>query len=268
MGRIRMQQQRAKESNGTTGQINVLLSNKLVQKDKNEERNIINIMTRRDMLIADDNKTETVDTASFTYTKLFTSFFINKVWNNKGCYRKSVLMGINVTSDTCGMCTNCFEHNNSVIMKNLANNALQLEQSDREFVVTRLKLLETHCYICKDKNCNGTNCMRAGKFCLKCHSKQCAGRNKEETCDFAKPAITKGCVYCWLPQYLRRGTFNEFHGINKCVHKERIKRVLLFDCKNGKDAKQRLEGCWNLDKDFIQICAKQLRLIDNKRRGL
>lgn len=268
MGRIRMQQQRAKESNGTTGQINVLLSNKLVQKDKNEERNIINIMTRRDMLIADDNKTETVDTASFTYTKLFTSFFINKVWNNKGCYRKSVLMGINVTSDTCGMCTNCFEHNNSVIMKNLANNALQLEQSDREFVVTRLKLLETHCYICKDKNCNGTNCMRAGKFCLKCHSKQCAGRNKEVTCDFAKPAITKGCVYCWLPQYLRRGTFNEFHGINKCVHKERIKRVLLFDCKNGKDAKQRLEGCWNLDKDFIQICAKQLRLIDNKRRGL
>ena len=170
---------------------------------------------------------------------------------------------IGVTSSDCGLCSVCKNTDNISKMKRVAANEVKCQQNDREYAVRALLDLETKC-MCRKPGCKGRDCVTRSKSCHKCFGTNCKGIKHYSSCKFNNPKINNACVYCWLPQSLRRSNKNEVHGRGKCVHAERIKKVMLYGCNNGEDAHNDLYLCWDVEEDWIEIFVQKHKKMLNK----
>lgn len=250
-GRMRPKQQQALETNGNLSQYNVFLTNEsLTFTTKDEITQSVSLMTRYGMM----DGAKKLESRQNLYRTLFSNCSINNVFSGNKCYRQSLYEKIGVNSVVCGLCSVCRKSDNISRMETKAKEAAQSDDVDKQYVRRALHRLEQTC-ICGKNNCMGRNCVTKGKSCHKCFGQQCIGIQDHRKCKFNNPTINNACVFCWLPASLRRGMENETHGRGKCLHGERIKRVLLHGCRNGEDAYKSLHLCWNVERDWVTIFA-------------
>lgn len=263
IGRIRPNQQKARETRGQSSQVTIFYNENITANntDINEIKSRFNNMSRLGMF--DKN----IPSAMGVYLKLYTPSHVKRIMNGNKCYLKQVLERIDVfTEKNCGICSFCTSNDNITIVRNAAKRSIEQQMSDKEFVTMSLQEMETRCYVCESTTCSGTCSLKRGTFCFRCFSTTCVGRQDRSQCGFSKAIFSGACKNCFLPQSLRRGNSNNLHNIGQCAHKERLKRVLLHNIRDGNDALQKLDQCWTIEKDFVTILAGNLRAVRSNKR--
>lgn len=205
--------------------------------------------------------------------RLFTKNSLRRIINSdrekkSECLRIAILMLFQIKSAKCAVCTNCEEGNNLVISSNIARANTAAKESLKDFVAAKLEELENACYVCKRKDCNGFSKCLGPQVCYKCLTKKCFKSGKQ--CAFRNPNMHgNACYFCFLPLKLRNERSedsNLHHGRNTCIHKERVKRVLLYGCEDGENACTKLKSCFRILNSWMDVFAKNIQLIDKKRK--
>jgi superfamily II DNA helicase RecQ len=184
------------------------------------------------------------DREAFTnyYKKMFHISGYKSWLQQKDCYRKALFEHFSITSPACQHCTNCSKYNE--ITKSARQSTMKICQqvNQRDIVKEALHTMLTQCYVCKKTECNGIQCL-PGNRCFCCHVATHRGNiHKSSDC----PANTAGnkldtggkaCPSCFVSfssEIPDRGK-TEDHLNNKCPHRKRIKRVLLYGVENAND---------------------------------
>ena len=252
IGRIRPSQQCSSHTNGRQAQVNVFLTPDWPQTMDNSEIKAMLDQWARISLTCNSS----VETTQM-YMKLFTHFKLKRILQSNECTLKTVFDAFDVHSTDCGRCSNCLIGNNIVIRAEESQQALIEEENHMDESRDALLIMESRCYYCRSSLCTGVRCLPIG-YCFKCFTTSCSERDK---CPFRNPNMHgRACAFCFLPQDLRSDNAN-VHGKGKCIHKERIKRVLLFGCEDGNDAKSSLHGCFQVTRDWSSIFSKKLKTI-------
>ena len=185
--------------------------------------------------------------------------------DNEGCLRRDLLSLIDVNSPPCGMCSKCDVHNHVAVAAHCANEQLLKQGQIKEKVISRLVDMSTTCPGCLSRDCNGFHCIDLGagnsNVCIKCHGVHVSGH----ACIAKYVNVTKNaCPYCFLPFHKDiDGTGGELHKAGECIHKDRIRHVLLLDLRgsndNGQKAHDRLVTCSANHDEWFATMERNLR---------
>jgi superfamily II DNA helicase RecQ len=168
-----------------------------------------------------------------------------KKWiEQTGCYRKALYEHFDINSTACNHCTNCRRLNNITQSAIQTYNMMSKEQETTKMVIASLDIMTTKCLVCSRSQCNGIQCFPTKPSrCFCCHVgivKSTFHKSSECPADTSGKKIdTKGqaCPSCFMSfskSIPDRGS-SEDHRNNRCVHKKRIKRVLLYGVENVRD---------------------------------
>ena len=163
------------------------------------------------------------------------------------------------------MCSKCDVHNHVAVAAHCANEQ-QLKQGQiKEKVISSLVDMGTTCPGCLSRNCNGFNCINLGtgnsNVCIKCHGVHVSGY----ACIAKYVDVSRNaCPYCFLPFHKDiDGTGGELHKAGECIHKDRIRHVLLLDLRgsndNGQKAHDRLVTCSANHDEWFATMERNLR---------
>ena len=105
-------------------------------------------------------------------------------------------------------------------------------------------------------------------YCYSCHAYSCAV-NFHTNCK-AGQIVTDGqsCPFCLLAldKNIPESSSKEDHKIGKCIFKDRIKRVLLYQMSNiqdkGESARKLLDGCLRDNEVWYEQMGENLRMIE------
>lgn len=263
IGRIRPAQQVAISSSQKEAQVHVFLTIKgtkirtsiQVEKGKSAYETRIGLFS---------GYIDTQEKITSLRTHLFTRRGIASIFSGRECIMKAAMKSIDVLTPSCTICSNCIQYDN------VTKNAISADQDKKNnakketFVREKFKFMETACYVCKSTECDGkSNCRNRFKVCWKCMSNECTQGSQH--CDIRNlPVFNNACVFCFLPKSFRGpNTQGETHRRGKCIHKERIKRVMLYHCKDGKDAATKLQDCFRAQSNWMHIFVENIKTIDN-----
>lgn len=179
------------------------------------------------------------------FLKMFHSTGYKNWIEQKLCYRKVLYQHFSINSPSCNHCTNCKQHN--VINKSAiqATNLIRKEDDQKKLVCQALQTMLNHCLICSCRECNGVQCFPSNQNrCFCCHvvinratfhkSSQCPADTSNKKID-TKGQACPGCFVSFSNDTQDRGKAED-HINNKCPHKKRVKRVLLYGIENANDA--------------------------------
>ena len=180
--------------------------------------------------------------ARWEFARLFQSGGLDDVFNDgEGCLRQDLYRLIGVDSPPCGICSKCNIHNHVAMAASRALDQQLKETQLRMRVISSLAEMGKACSGCLSPDCNGFKCVNLGtgnsNVCIKCHGVHVSG-NK---C-IARFIDVRGnaCPYCFLPFHKDiDGTDIQFHQRGECIHKDRIRHVLLWDLRDSNDDGQR-----------------------------
>lgn len=208
-------------------------------------------------------------------------FHVNgyKKWIEQlSCYRKVLYQHFSINSPTCNHCTNCKQRN--VINKSAitTSNLINMEEAQRKVVCHALHTMLTHCLICLSTECNGIECFPSKPSrCYCCHvainrtnfhkSSNCPADTSSKKID-TKGLACPGCFVTFSNDIPQRGKVED-HINNKCPHKKRVKRVLLYQIENTKDAgvtaRNLLVSTLSNPKHWISVMATNIHMINQRK---
>ena len=156
------------------------------------------------------------------------------------CYRKVLYEHFEIKSIACQHCSNCKRRNNITKSAITAKHLVSQEERNRMLVVEAVTQMLTHCFLCKQKSCDGFKCLGGNNRCFACHGPVQRNFHSRKTCPAVHPQIitnSQSCSKCCLAMshfIPCRGTLND-HQQPICPHKSRVKRVLLYNAENSCD---------------------------------
>lgn len=225
-----------------------------------------NQMLRQSMFSTLHDSEEDKEQSRMKFASLFESSGLDHVFNDgEGCLRQGLLRMIDVESRRCGMCSKCDRHNHVAIAAAGAEDQLQKESELRESVISSLADMAAACPGCLSPDCNGFKCIDLGTgnsdVCIKCHGVHAPG----VSCAAKFIEVrANACPYCFLPFHKDiDGTNIEVHSPGKCVHRDRIRHILLLDLRacddNGRRAHDRLVACSANHDEWFAVMERNLR---------
>ena len=192
------------------------------------------------------------------------------------CISRGLHSQMGVQADDCRICEYC--RNN--ISHQLTSEARQREEKrhqDRLFVLSVLPQLMTQCIVCNDCHCDGFACISknesAGHHCKRCMG--FTGKNSRnfhsnaDCCLCVKNTKTEGksCPYCFVAigrEITGCGDMSQ-HQQGKCVFKDRVKRILLYDFVGRTDrgfaAKRKMDYILQKNEGWFELMAINIKHI-------
>jgi superfamily II DNA helicase RecQ len=178
------------------------------------------------------------------YQKMFHITGYKKWIEQTACYRKSLYEHFDIQSETCGNCTNC-RRLNSITQSAVRTTTMMTKEQERtRQVIEALNIMATKCLVCSRHQCNGIQCFPTKPSrCFCCHvgivkttfhkSSECPADTTAKNID-TKGQACPSCFMSFAKSIPDRGTAED-HRNNRCLHKKRIKRVLLYGVENARD---------------------------------
>eukprot|EP00986_Skeletonema_menzelii_P017579 scaffold20533_cov137-Skeletonema_menzelii.AAC.1 len=169
------------------------------------------------------------------------------LYNRNQCIMIGLHKHLGVVTSECGKCQYC--RNDKVFFRQhqKAKEAEQRHKDDKDFVLQYFQTIAQRCIICNNSQCNGFNCIATSAtlqyWCFRCFGYTGPGSNnyhKHSECACRVEQMnTRGkcCPNCYLAiggDMPNCGSIQQ-HRTRNCIHKERIKRILLFDLVAAKD---------------------------------
>ena len=216
------------------------------------------------------------DKLSDFYTGLFHTTGYRQFIEHNGCYRKYMFDACGIQSQDCNNCSNCRENHEIVAAASQASAALSVELENKQFVREQLKTMIHQCYVCKRLECDGSiaKCLQQDqkRYCFSCHAlsvRVSAVRdNFHRNCPAGSlPTNQQSCPFCLLAldQAIPESGTTDDHKPNKCVFKDRIKRVLLYQVHHKEDkgitARNTLRPCLTNNDIWYKVMGENMRLI-------
>ena len=225
IGRIRPNQQRARETRGLESQVHII-DPVASESTYNENEDLAMIEGLRSRQLLSNGQED-------DYRQLFSPQPVFDMWRSHECIRRSIYRSLNVDSLPCKLCSFCLQGNNLTRLQVASAQSNSEYDRKRNQVMTKIQTLKTQCFVCRRSNCNGFNCLskpNGRTRCFKCFTVGCRG---------AKQCLLKieqttmhgdGCRYCYLPHCLRgpNETTDMHIRPGACPTKERLKRVFLY----------------------------------------
>ena len=252
----------ASKTSGEMSQVHIFLKPTRGLFDAAEVKGTVHRMQRIGMLQSGEQKVESYK----LYIKLFTSVPVTRILRGDKCLRKELYTVLGVESDNCQLCSNCLKHDSIAISSLEARRALDQNAANKRAVIHALDIMQSMCYVCRQSQCNGRKCMNK-QLCFKCFGSKCPDssnfdlrkNNFARKCEFKNPMMHgRACALCFLPQSLRIDGVTDKHARGQCVHKERLKRILLIGCTDGKKANEKLYDIFKDPTDWINTFAHNL----------
>lgn len=201
------------------------------------------------------------------------------------CIRKAMLAAIQIPSSDCNMCSHCKDNNPMLQQAIQAQQAINQQESDKEYVLNLIPNMLNRCFVCEMDTCYGSLCITdRTQRCLKCHGKsRQRSIHNSEMCKarYVRMYGNSHCVYCYLPKNVKDELPDDFpkmecgtKGTFKCPLKERVKRILLYDIEqkqvndDGSTAHDRLFTVGRDTAIWYEIMAKNMRQIVEDRRSM
>ena len=217
------------------------------------------------------SKDEDRETATQFYRDLYHISGYRKIIDGSVCYRKALLATCGVKSDDCGFCSLCSTTNAIHQAANTVKQQLRREQTHREYCIEKLEEMKTRCLVCRSSLCGGLACLPdyKTKRCWKCHGYTTKATNFHYKIHCEAHKVVRGmvCPFCFLPftPDVPASAKREDHTENKCLYKDRIRRVLLYSVVEQRDkgmsARKLLEPCITNINIWFETFRKALRLI-------
>ena len=188
------------------------------------------------------------------------------IFEGKDCYRKELFKVLRIQSSNCNMCSVCTSNQSSRDAES-ARSAIRQRHRDKHFVIDQIRRLTKTCLACGNMSCNGVNCMdNSRNRCFKCLAVS-TGNNyhKSNECHANKiDTQQKSCPFCYLSlsSLMEEWTSTRNHMPGKCVFKDRIKRILLFEAQNQNDrglsAMNLLKACLQNENIWFETMTQNL----------
>jgi superfamily II DNA helicase RecQ len=195
------------------------------------------------------------------------------------CYRKSLYQHFSIPSTTCNHCTNCINRNTINRSAVHASTLISREDAQIRIVIDALSVMLTKCLVCSRDICNGIQCFPTKPSrCFCCHvgivkttfhkSSQCPADTSGKKID-TKGQACPSCFMSFSKSIPERGTAED-HTNNKCRHKKRIKRVLLYGVENATDpgisARALLVSALSNPTHWFSVMARNITIIKNRKQ--
>jgi len=211
------------------------------------------------------------DTLQDFYTSLFHTTGYHTFVNQDKCYRKYLFNDCGISSQDCNNCTNCRNKHEIVAAASQASAALSDELREKVFVREQLASMIDRCYVCKRSECDGTIAKCIGNnpkhYCFSCHALS-VKENFHMKCPAGNLQTNQqSCPYCLLAldQAIPQSGTMDDHKPNKCVFKDRIKRVLLYQVHHKQDkgtsAMNTLQPCLINNDIWYKVMSENMRFI-------
>ena len=194
------------------------------------------------------------------------------IFDGDECYRKELFKVMRVQSSNCNMCSVCTSSSSNHDTEK-AKCAIRQRHREKQQVIDLIHSLAEKCMACGNTSCNGVSCMEHYKNrCFKCLAIS-VGKNYHKSSEcYANNIDTqqKSCPFCFLSlsTSLQEWNKSKDHMFAKCVFKERIKRILLFDTQNQNDkgisAKKVLQSCLVNESIWFETMAKNISKMEIK----
>jgi superfamily II DNA helicase RecQ len=216
-------------------------------------------------------KPESRDTSKEYYQKMFHIMGYKKWIEQSGCYRKTLYEHFAIKSTSCNNCTNCRRLNSITQSAVQATTLISKEEARIKLVVCSLTNMLTKCLVCSHSQCNGIQCFPAKPSrCFCCHIGIVkATFHKSSEC----PADTSGKkISCFMSfsKYIPDRGSAEDHRNNRCLHKKRIKRILLYGVENAKDpgisARNLLVSALSNPTHWFAVMATNIETISRRKQ--
>ena len=199
------------------------------------------------------------------------------IYNTNKCIMVGLHQRLGVMSSDCGICDFCKREN--AFFRNIqeARDAERKHSENKHFVMQQMSILAERCIVCERKECNGFGCIGIQTYCFRCFGNTGRGsRNfhSREQCACASGKFkteNKSCPNCFMAiggDIPNCGTQLQ-HQQGNCIHKDRIKRILLHDligsCDGGISAFRRLEPILQNHRLWIDMMARNIRIIQSSK---
>ena len=205
------------------------------------------------------------------YSNLFHTSGYRRFINHRECYRKYMFDACGIPSQDCNQCSNCRNSQEIVAAASQASAALSAELKNKQFVREQLSSMIYQCYACKRSECDGSIASCLGKeskhYCFSCHAESIKA-NFHRKCPAGNLSTNQqSCPYCLLAldQAIPQSGTRDDHKPNKCVFKDRIKRVLLYQVQHVQDmgitAKSTLQPCLINNDIWYKVMGENMRHI-------
>jgi superfamily II DNA helicase RecQ len=189
-------------------------------------------------------KEHTRESSTQYYQRMFHITGYKKWIEQTGCYRKALYEHFDIQSGACNNCTNCRSLNSITQSAVQTTTLMSKEQQRTKMVINTLSIMITKCIVCSHPQCNGIQCFPTKPSrCFCCHvgivkatfhkSSECPADTSGQKID-TKGQACPSCFMSFSKSIPDRGSAEQ-HKNNLCVHKKRIKRVLLYGIENAKD---------------------------------
>jgi len=200
------------------------------------------------------------------------------IYNTRGCIMVGLHKQLGVETTDCGICSYCKHSSNSFRDRETATESEDLHQDNKKFVLQYLRIIAQRCIVCNSSTCNGFKCVpkngqSSNHYCFKCLGYTGAGsknfhRRDECACSSSNTNTQgKSCPSCFMAigaDIPNCGTM-QMHNTGNCLHKDRIKHVLLYDLVGSTDrgisAYNRLDPLLRNHRLWIDMMADNIRKI-------
>lgn len=205
------------------------------------------------------------------YESLFHQHGYLSLVRSKECYMKGIGKQFGTNVPDCGKCTNCQQGNGIVMDAQQAQERRYVCSEHEKYVLSRLDGLEEACYVCKNRSCNGEDCLKAKyrNYCFGCYQQGHYGRCFAKDPQQNNRVICPGsiCGRCFVPFSLpRAGVTHRSGGQGECSFSGRVKRILLYKSSalrdKGKVAGATFKACGASPDSWFRIMSENMKKID------
>lgn len=197
------------------------------------------------------------------------------IYNTNQCIMVGLHRHLGVVANDCGLCHYCTSEIEFFQNRQEAKEKERLLERNKHFVLQQLQIIATQCIVCDSKDCDGFGCIGFPQqtCCYRCFGFTGRGSGNFHTrqqCACASGKFitqNKSCPNCFMAigaDIPNCGTQMQ-HQQGNCIHKDRIKRVLLHDLVRSKDggisAFKRLDPLLQNHSLWIEAMAKNIRTI-------
>lgn len=200
------------------------------------------------------------------------------IYKTRECIMVGLHKHLGVKTSDCGICSYCKDNSHSFQDRETATESEQLHQRNKMLVLQYITTIAQRCIVCNSSQCNGFECIptkgqSSSQYCFRCFGYTGKGSNnfhRRDACACSSSNITtqgKSCPSCFMAigtDIPNCGTM-EMHNTGNCLHKDRIKRILLYDLVGSTDcgisAYNRLDPLLRNHRLWIDMMAKNIRKI-------
>ena len=193
------------------------------------------------------------------------------------CLRQWLYEQFGIQSAACRHCTNCKTRNVINTSAVTSNTTLSKEDRNRKIVIAAVEEMLQACFVCKRASCDGQQCWPTKPpRCYACHSRLTTSNfHKRNDCMVQNPEIktqSQSCSLCCMAMsdlIPCRGSMAT-HKPRLCPHKNRVKRVLLYNAENcidnGGTARTVLSSTLTNHDHWFATMAANIASIKNSKR--